>query len=126
MKISHVTICTKNLEESIRFYTEVLGCAVKRRFQGGPNEEICFVNADSVDIELIGGLSEGINYDPNPRVSIGFPVDDLDAKHEYIKTKATDVTDIVSPNPHVRFFFFNDPNGVRLQFITEGDMSASR
>jgi lactoylglutathione lyase len=117
MKFCWCTIRTKNIEESLRFYKEIVGLSVSRRFQAGPQVEICFLTDGQVEIELI--------YDPNYRVtdskegiSLGFTVKSVDEIIEYIKEKGIALeSGPVQPNPHVKFFFVKDPNGVSIQFI---------
>ena len=36
MKFCWVTITVKNMEESLRFYQEIVGLTIDRRFQAGP------------------------------------------------------------------------------------------
>ena len=40
MKFCWCTIMVKNMEESLKFYTEILGLDVDKRFQAGPGLEI--------------------------------------------------------------------------------------
>ena len=59
MKFNFATIHVKDLETSIRFYEEVIGMKMVRRFPAGPNMEIAFMagapedEPGSAEIELI-------------------------------------------------------------------------
>ena len=115
MKMVHVTIFTGCLEDSIKFYEDVVGLKIQndlREFGGN----IVFLAKDEGDtqVELI--------YDPQKAykgsgISMGFHVDDVEAKREEILAKGLNPTPIITPNPHVKFFFVEDPNGVTVQFI---------
>lgn len=50
-------------------------------------------------------------------ISMGFHVNDVDAKREEVIAKGLNPTPIITPNPQVKFFFVDDPNGVTVQFI---------
>ena len=40
-------------------------------------------------------------------------------KWKELLKKGFQASEIVSPNPSVRFFFVNDPNGVQIQFVEQ-------
>lgn len=106
-----------DLEESIKYYQEIVGLSVNRRFEAGPGMEIAFLGDGGTEVELacdtnqkIPGRIEGI--------SLGFAVDSLDAQIELIKAKGFEVESgpfVISPQ--LSFFFTRDPNGLRIQFI---------
>ena len=52
-------------------------------------------------------------------ISIGFHTDDAAGFREELLKKGFQASEIVSPNPSVRFFFVNDPNGVQIQFVEQ-------
>lgn len=117
MKFCWCTITVNNLEESIKFYQEIVGLSVNRRFAAGPGMEIAFLGAGGTEVELI--------YDPASKapgniegISLGFEVESLDEHIKFIKEKGLTVeSGPFQPNPHVKFFFVKDPNGVRIQFV---------
>ena len=115
MNLIHVTISVSDLEQSLRFYNELVGLPIKRRF-ASPGTEIVFLGDGGADIELIhhennGALSIGKD------ISIGFAVESVEAKLAELRAAGVEATNIISPNPHVRFFFVSDPSGVRIQFV---------
>jgi lactoylglutathione lyase len=115
MKMVHVTIFTGCLEESIKFYEDVVGLNIQNDFRkfGG---NIVFLAKDEGDtqVELIDDPQKAYK---GSGISMGFHVDDVEAKREELIEKGLDVTPIITPNPHVKFFFIEDPNGVTVQFI---------
>lgn len=115
MKFCWCTITVKNMEESIKFYQEIVGLSIQNRFATGPDGEICFMGDGETKIELM--------YDVNKTppgnikgISLGFEVESLDKMIELIKEKGLEGSNPVQPNPHVKFFFVKDPNGVSIQF----------
>ena len=115
MKMVHVTIYTGCLEDSIKFYKDVVGLDIQNYFRefGG---NIVFLAKDKGDtqVELIDDPQKAYK---GSGISMGFHVDDVEAKREELIAKGLHVTPIIAPNPHVKFFFVEDPNGVTVQFI---------
>jgi lactoylglutathione lyase len=105
------------MEESLKFYREIVGLEVNRRFKAGPDTEIAFLGDGETKIELIcNGIDEEI--DVGQDISWGFTVDSLDEKMSAIKEKGTDIhSGPFQPNPHTRFFYVIDPNGLKIQFV---------
>ena len=77
MKFCWVTITVKEMEESVRFYQEIVGLTIDRRFQGGPGVEITFLGNGETKVELICNEEiKDINIGQN--ISLGFEVDSVD------------------------------------------------
>jgi lactoylglutathione lyase len=54
------------------------------------------------------------------QISIGFSVDSLDERIREFKEAGIDIyKEPVQPNPHIRFFYVKDPNGVSVQFAQQ-------
>ena len=117
MKFCWCTITVNNMEESLKFYQEIVGLSIKRNFKAGPEVEIYFLGDGETEVELI--------YNPNQKVpshlegiSLGFEVESVDDMIDYIKEKGLKVeSGPIQPNPHVKFFFVKDPNGLSIQFV---------
>ncbi len=110
------TLRVKNFEESLKFYTEILGLKVKRRFQGGPGTEIAFLGDGGTEIELICNGENDINVGSD--ISWGFEVKSLDETIAMVKEKGINIDEgPIQPNPHVKFIFIKDPNGMRIQLV---------
>ena len=85
MKMVHVTIFTGCLEESIKFYEDIVGLKIQndlRQFGGN----IVFLAKDEGDtqVELI---EDSQNAYKGSGISMGFHVDDVEAKREEILAK---------------------------------------
>ena len=115
MRIVHITINTADLEKSLAFYQDIMEMKIQRdmRQLGRP---IVFLtdSADGTCVELIENPEQPYN---GAGLSIGFHVDDVESAHKLMMEKGLKPTPMTSPNPGTKFFFVNDPNGVRIQFI---------
>lgn len=119
MKFCWCTIHVNNLEESLKFYKEIVGLKENTRFKAGPGMEIAFLGEDETKIELIYD-AEGNNADIGQDISLGFKVDSVDEMMEFVKEKGIEIeSGPIQPNPHTRFFFVQDPNGLKIQFVED-------
>ena len=116
MKLVHVTIAVKNMEESLGFYQNIIGLPITRRFSPNPDAEIVFLAEGETAIELIWNKSRA-DISIGADISLGFEVASLDDTIEMLKKNGIAPGEISQPNPQVKFFFVNDPNGVRVQFV---------
>ena len=117
MKFCWSTLTVKNLEESIKFYQDIVGLEVNRRFQAGPETEIAFLGSGETKIELIWNQSKpqiAIGKD----ISWGFEVDSVDRMMQTVQEKGIQIEGgPFQPNPQIKFFYVLDPNGMKIQFV---------
>ena len=118
MKFLWTTIEVLDVDESVRFYQEIVGLSVEHRI-AGEETNIAFMGDGETKIELIshkGVVPQAVGA----LISIGFEVDDLDAKIAFLQERGIPITaGPFSPNPRIRFCYVEDPNGVRLQFVEQ-------
>jgi len=107
----------KNLEESLKFYQEIVGLNVNRRFNSGQGVEIAFLGDGETKIELICNQDlKEVNFGHD--ISLGFEVNSVDEMMNFIKERGIDVhSGPFQPNPNTRFFYLLDPNGLKIQFV---------
>jgi len=119
MKLAHVTINVRNMEESIKFYKEIVGLPITLRFDAGPGREIVFLGEGETKVELI--KDEGLDdINIGEDIAIGFGVENLDETMEFIKEKQIKIqSGPFQPNPNTRFFYVEDPDGLKVQFIEQ-------
>lgn len=119
MKFLWTTILVKDMEETLKFYQEVVGLKLDRRFSPAPGMEICFLGEDDTKLEVI--CSEKFkNIDPGNAVTLGFKVDSLDEMIKFVNEKKIVIkTGPVQPNPHLKYFIVQDPNGIKVQFAEQ-------
>lgn len=117
MKFCWSTIKVKNMEESIRFYKEIVGLPLNKRFGAGPGVEIAFLGEGETQLEL---MSNEANKEVNigQDISLGFEVNSLDEMMVLVKERGSNIhSGPFQPNPHVKFFYVMDPNGLKIQFV---------
>jgi len=115
MKYVWTTIMVKDLEKSLEFYRDFIGLKVNRRFASGPNQEIVFLGDGETEVELIENKQE--SFTAGNAISLGFAVESLDETIKLLKEKSINiVSEIIEPNPTIKFIYVLDPNGVKVQF----------
>ena len=85
-KFLWATITVKDLEESLKFYQEIVGLTLDRRYEARPGVEIAFLGMGETKVELIKDESiEDVNI--GDHISMGFEVDSVDDMMEFVKEK---------------------------------------
>ncbi|MDA8425807.1 MAG: VOC family protein [Treponema sp.] len=118
MRVNFVTIYKARMEESIAFYTQILGFKIARDFAAGPGRRIVFLEDGPTQIELIAdaGVVERANGD----ISIGFHVDDIESVASLLRSKGAAIAEGPTAFPTgVKLMRVLDPNGVALGFVQE-------
>jgi lactoylglutathione lyase len=121
MKIKYTNIAVKNLEESVKFYTDKLGFKENRRFNPEKGVTIAFLRGDGDSmIELTEGLE---NLDPKIKnqkglFMVGLEVSDMDKTTKELQNKGVKFTrgPIDTPNG-TKIAFLKDPEGVQIELI---------
>ena len=117
MKFCWTTLTVKNMEESLKFYEEIIGLSVNQRFQAGPNMEIAFLGQGETKIELICN-KDVREVNMGEHISLGFEVSNLDEMMALVKERGIAIhSGPFQPNPNTRFFFILDPNDLKIQFV---------
>ncbi len=121
MKFLWTTIYVKNLEESIKFYSELVGLKMLRRFPAGPGMEIAFMGNGTDNKTTVELLADSNNsaVKSSDFISIGFAVDSLDAMLDIVKSKNIAVHGEPIETPGARFFTIKDPDGLTVQFFQQ-------
>lgn len=115
------TIQVKNLEESIAFYSDLIGLKVMQRFPAGPGIEIAFmgngVKGETLVELLANSNAAEVNF--SEFLSLGFAVDSADAMLETVKNKNITIYGGINETPKFKFFMIKDPNGLNIQFFQQ-------
>ena len=115
MKLNHVTIQCRDLQKSVDFYRDIAGLDIVRELTGGPRHIVFLANGEGETcIELIDNPDAAYE---GSGISLGFGCEDVDAYREKLEAEGYEPTPMIAPNPHMKFFFVKDPDGVQVQFI---------
>lgn len=114
--MNHITIQCANLDASIKFYEEIVGLKIVGDLRGKNPKAIVFMakNEGETTVELIDSPEAPFKGEG---ISIGFGCDDVEGYREKLAADGLNPTPIIQPNPHVKFFFVKDPDGMNVQFI---------
>lgn len=118
MKFLWATLNVKDMQESVKFYEELVGLTIDRKFsiEGG---EIVFMGDGATKVELIYDGTDKWKGE-KPGICLGFKTGSVEKKMEELKGLGYEIlAGPIWPNPGVGFFYVNDPNGVRIQFVEE-------
>ena len=117
MKIAHITIFTKCMEESVEFYEKMAGLKIQRDMRG-TDHPIVFLAAEEGEacIELVESPDAP---DEGAGILVGFLTDDAERERKIKEEAGLCPGPMIMPNPHAKFFTVKDPNGVEIQFLQE-------
>lgn len=118
MKFNWVTLRVKNLEESIKFYNELLNLEIASKFETDSSKIAMLGEKNGSKIELIEDENIIIE-NPGNGVSIGIGVKDFEKKIKELKEKNINVSDIVEPMENIKFCFIKDPNNYTVQIVED-------
>jgi catechol 2,3-dioxygenase-like lactoylglutathione lyase family enzyme len=127
--IDHIGILTDNLQESIEFYTDVLGFSISAKMEMDEiGLSIVFVEKNGSKIELMGlknvpERAEDIKIQLGDRVlpindHISFSVDDIEATVTQLKGKnVTFEMDPIELEGGMKLACLKDPGGVLIELV---------
>jgi lactoylglutathione lyase len=113
MKIKYTTMIVKDMDESIKFYTEVMGFEIDSQYDLGPAGSITLLKGEGETMVEI--IKNPVN-EPG-LFSMGMDVEDLNATLEDLKAKGAKVTMEPMAITVGTLAFIEDPNGVRIALI---------
>lgn len=113
MKVKYNTIIVKDMNDSIKFYTEVMGLEIDSRYNPQPGIVITLLRGKGdAMIELIKNTRD------NPGLySVGMEVEDLNTTLKELKSKNANITMGPVPITDGLLAFLEDPNGVRIALV---------
>jgi catechol 2,3-dioxygenase-like lactoylglutathione lyase family enzyme len=139
-RIGHVGILVSDFEKSFKFYTEALGCKVTNRRKRPDGSESAFLRFDETHHDfVIASAPKGVDVSSSVPSGerliqqIAFEVENRDEFMRALAHLHTNGVKIINgPLTHgiesgdnifgsgSRSFYFNDPDGNRLEIFTDG------
>ena len=140
-RLTHLGICVSDLDRSLAFYGEVLGCREIGRFRDDDGYSAKLVEIDEVQLEAVylerdGWRIELLSY-PTPGTTgsserrpmnqlglthLSFVVDDLDAVLGAVRRHGGSVVEATRMEARATAIFVTDPDGTRIELIErDGD-----
>lgn len=114
MQFHHLALRVKNMDESIRFYENLIQLKVRMRANAGVGEIAYLHNTEGeTELELIA-MPDGGNFE-GKGMFLCFASADLEAAHKRAVEHGMNPSDIRQPEPDARYFYAYDPNGVSVQ-----------
>ncbi|WP_137789952.1 VOC family protein [Bacillus sp. E(2018)] len=117
--IEHTGIMVSNMENSIKFYTEVLGLDLLDRFDHtSVPVELAFLGVEGkVLVELIAGYTGSVTNEGKVH-HIAFSVKNIEEQYELLQKKDVVMKDKeITELPNGKYFFFYGPDEESLEFF---------
>ena len=119
-KLLHTRMRVNDMEETLRFYRDILGLKVVERKRSPRGSELAFLSVPNGDeqIELCSYPASGKVQVQEDLVHLAFEVDDLDRAMAYLKEKGVPITDgpTVTSSGN-RFCFIDAPDKYEIELI---------
>ena len=113
IKVQYSTMIVKDLEESVKFYRDILGFKEGYHVDIPNGGRITIMESDGgASVELIENKAFETGL-----YSIGTDVDDLDATLRHLEENGIKATGPIVPTSVGRMTFVKDPNGVNICLI---------
>ncbi|MBK5252000.1 MAG: VOC family protein [Peptostreptococcaceae bacterium] len=113
-KFAHVGISAKDMEESIKFYTEILKCKILED-RTHPGMRLVFLDAGGTVVELVY-REENCVLPDGPVNHMAFDVENLDSEIEFLKKSNISLLGNPKTVGKSRIIFFKGPNGEKIEF----------
>lgn len=113
MKIKYTTMIVDDMDESVKFYRDVMGFKVDSQYDLGPAGTITLLKGEGETmVELIKNP-----VDETGLFSVGMDVEDVNATVKELKSKGAKITMEPTPITVGTLAFLEDPNGIRIALI---------
>ena len=115
MKVKYATMAVADMDESIKFYTEVIGLEIESQHNPRPGVRITLLKGDGdAMIELI---EDKENRRETGLFSVGMEVEDINATVKELKSKGAKITMEPIAITVGTLAFLEDPNGTQIALI---------
>ncbi|MGI6360891.1 MAG: VOC family protein [Bacillota bacterium] len=114
ISVKYATIIVRDMEESIKFYSEVMGFKLDSQYY--PPIEGTMITLmkgqTGAMVELIKNSAYEVGF-----YSVGMEVEDLETTLEELKNKGAKIIGEIMPTLVGKLAFIEDPNGVKIALI---------
>lgn len=121
--LEHANVTVRDLEQSIDFYSDLLGFEVRWRGTLSNGSPAAHVGGDRFYLALFEAKRNGAvdhDYETPGLNHLGFVVDDLDEKRRKLKQLGIDVHLEGDYEPGRRIYFY-DPSGLEVELVEYQD-----
>ena len=113
MKVKYATIIVDDMDESIKFYTEIIGLEIDSQYNPYPGLTITLLKGDGdAMIELIKNTENETGL-----FSVGIEVENINTTFKELKSKGAKITKEPMPITIGTIAFLEDPNGATIVLI---------
>jgi lactoylglutathione lyase len=126
-KLLHTRMRVSDMDQTIRFYSDVLGLEVVERKTSPRGSHLAFLKVPNSEelIELCSFPASGPVKVPEDLVHLAFQVDSLDDTMKTLKAKNIRITDgPTQSSSGSRFLFIDAPDGYEVELIERPPGSA--
>ena len=119
-KLLHTRMRVSDMEQTINFYTDVLGLEVLQRQTSPRGSHLAFLKTSNSEelIELCSFPASGEVQVQKDLVHLAFQVDDMDQAIEELNAKGVPITDgPTTTSSGYRFIFIDAPDGYEIELI---------
>ena len=119
-KLLHTRMRVSDMEETLRFYKDILGLEVAERKRSPRGSDLAFLKIPNSDelIELCSFPSSGKVQVPEDLVHLAFEVDNLNQTMTYLKEKGIPITEgPTTTSSGSRFCFIDAPDRYEIELI---------
>ena len=111
--INHITYNVKDKDAALKWYQEILG--LKQIPKMVDSDHLYWLQLPS---GAMVHIIENVDAPSAPSHHTAFEVDDIEASRADLIQKGIETTDIQTRNDGQRAFYFNDPDGNRIEICT--------
>ena len=115
-KFGHIGIPVVDLDESLEFYTTVLGCTLIKIYEY-PEMRLAFIDANGSIIELIWKKANIKSEFDGAINHLAFKVDSLEEKIELLEQRGIETEGPPREVGNAMITFFRGPNNERFEFV---------